>query len=492
VRIAGLAFTILTTLVLAAPAGAATVELQNGTLRYAAGAGERNQVDVVKWIVNRPDDATGTDIWDSGARIAPGPGCTGSGGGTAHCDGPVSRIEIFLEDGDDWAQAGPWNRTDQNIATEVHGGSGNDEIHGGHTTSAIYGEDGDDQLEGGAGNDVIDGGPGQDDLRAEGGDDVVLGGDGVDVAWGGAGSDRVEGGEGLDELFGWNSWGSRPENGPDGNDTLIGGPGPDYLDGEGGADDMSGGADVDTLRYLGRTEPLSVTLDDVANDGAFGENDLARGDIENLLGSTGPDVLVGNGLRNRIDGGEGDDTLSGGGAYDELVGGIGNDALDAREPAGGIRVGRESVDCGDGSDSAQLDGDDEPYGCEAIERNGRPAGEQPEPEAPVLPTLELARIKLASGRTTRTASASVTCTGSCKLDAQGTLRLKRGATLSRARVKKSASSGRTTLKLKLKLSKAAQRRLKAARRPKLQLVLKVAATDAQGKRVTKTVTRDVR
>jgi hypothetical protein len=201
---------------------------------------------------------------------------------------------------------------------------------------------------------------------------------------------------------------------------------------------------------------------------------------------------VGNGLRNRIDGGEGDDTISGGGAYDELVGGIGNDSLDAREPFGGPRVGREPVDCGEGDDGAQLDGDDEPYGCERAERNGRPAGEQPEPESPPTPALAVARVKVGSGRIVRTASASVTCSGRCKLDARGVLRIKRGATLSRARVKKTAGTGRANLKLKLKLSGAAQRKLKARRKPALQLVLKVAATDAAGKRVTRTVTRDVR
>jgi Ca2+-binding RTX toxin-like protein len=422
---------VLASLFVAAPARAATVELRDGTLRYVAADGERNQVVVTKWIVRQEGDMTGTDVSDDGAQISPGAGCTGSGSRVAHCDGPVTRIVLLLGDGNDWAQTGGDNRPGDGITTEVHAGPGDDQVHGGYTASVLYGEDGDDSMYGGAGDDLLDGGAGQDDLYAAAGDDIVLGRDGVDIAWGGPGSDRLDGGADMDELFGFNSWATGASSGVDGNDTLTGGDGPDYLDGEQGSDDMSGGADVDTLRYLGRPEALTVTLDGWGGDGAAGEGDLAHADIENLIGGRGDDVLVGNGQANAIDGYEGADVIVGGGGKDQLKGddgadriyggaaplgvpapgdasvldsgdtlfgdlgpdflngaagrdeyyaGEGDDTIDAREPADGPRVGQEHVDCGVGVDGADLDGDDAAFACERADRTGRPAGEQPDPE----------------------------------------------------------------------------------------------------------------
>jgi large repetitive protein len=49
--------------------------------------------------------------------------------------------------------------------------------------------------------------------------------------------------------------------------------------------------------------------------------------VENLLGSAFKDILTGDDLANRLDGGLGNDILNGAGGIDTLIGGLGNDRL---------------------------------------------------------------------------------------------------------------------------------------------------------------------
>jgi Ca2+-binding RTX toxin-like protein len=156
-------------------------------------------------------------------------------------------------------------------------------------------------------------------VEAAGGDDVVvvglrdvpctlLGGGGNDTLSGGNGDDYLSGGKGDDYLCG-----------RDGNDTLIGG---------GGSDDMAGGADRDIVDYSSRTEDLVIGVGTDFDDGARGENDNVRDDIEVVLGGSGNDEI-----RTRmpkpieIHGGPGNDTLLGFSANDTLYGNEGNDSL---------------------------------------------------------------------------------------------------------------------------------------------------------------------
>ena len=75
-------------------------------------------------------------------------------------------------------------------------------------------------------------------------------------------------------------------NAGDGNDTVAGGDGNDYLTGGAGADDLGGGGGLDEASYAGATAPLSLSIGDGPNDGAAGENDDIRDDIEALAGGT--------------------------------------------------------------------------------------------------------------------------------------------------------------------------------------------------------------
>lgn len=129
---------------------------------------------------------------------------------------------------------------------------------------------------------------------------------------------------GLDEILG-----------TDGDDTFLGGDGPqrffgrggnDVLGGGLGTDVLDGGPGTDTVTYVGRTEAISASLDNTANDGAVGENDALTA-IENLTGGSGDDVLTGNGNVNALDGGPGDDVIVGLDGVDTLAGGTGTDTV---------------------------------------------------------------------------------------------------------------------------------------------------------------------
>jgi Ca2+-binding RTX toxin-like protein len=279
----------------------------------------------------------------------------------------------------------------------VLGGAGKDEIHGGN---------GGDILHGGLDNDTLDGGAGQDSVYGDGGDDLVGGGPGADKIFGSDGTDiadysnasgwvnasldgnandgsaedqykdtiepdveGIQGGPQGDSLIG----NDLPNilRGGDGDDQINGAGGDDILAGQSGGDtirpglgldNVYGGSDAnsyhpDTVTYDERTNPVTVSLDDLANDGEAGENDLIASDVENLVGGSGNDTLIGNAHGNKLLGGYGNDTLVGKGGgpigpnmpstSDALEGEGGNDVLDGGPAGTGVR---DTIDGGDGID----------------------------------------------------------------------------------------------------------------------------------------------
>jgi hypothetical protein len=196
----------------------------------------------------------------------------------------------------------------------------------------IDGGAGNDTLTGGAGPDAIEGGGGLDSLTGNDGDDVLDGGDDDDSLSGGAGNDALQGGGGRDTL--------RPGT---------------------GADQVHGGEGFDVATYGERTQPLTITLDDVAGDGEAGESDNVRGDVEDLVGGAGDDVLTGSAAGNVLAGGDGADRIDGGAGIDTYAAGDGDDVLVARDG------NREQVDCGGGADHATGDLVDDLVECEAID-----------------------------------------------------------------------------------------------------------------------------
>ena len=160
---------------------------------------------------------------------------------------------------------------------------------------------------------IVSSGPGDD--RIEGG-----GGAGVGTAlavplkaWGGLGDDALSGGAKDDEL-----------HGGDGDDVFETAAAPD------GADIYDGGDGIDTMTYDQRTRAVSVSLNDVADDGEASERDNVKASVESLVGGAGADTFVGSAADNTFIGGPGNDILNGGDGNDtflEAAGPQGNDIM---------------------------------------------------------------------------------------------------------------------------------------------------------------------
>lgn len=209
----------------------------------------------------------------------------------------------------------------------------------------------DDILAGDAGINTLTGLAGNDVLEGRGAADVIDGGDGSDTAsyssdttgvtvslltnlgsGGDAAGDQLisienlSGGSGNDTLTG--DAGDNILTGNAGNDTLTGGA---------GADSLVGGAGTDTADYAQSTEPVIVALTAVSGVTQSGD---AAGDtydsIENIVGSTFGDHLVGSSVANELRGGTGDDLLEGLGGADNLVGGAGTDTASYAHATTGI------------------------------------------------------------------------------------------------------------------------------------------------------------
>jgi Ca2+-binding RTX toxin-like protein len=261
---------------LAAPvaAMAGTASVEGTTLKFVAAPGESNTLA----ISFNPATSTFT-VNEVSLTTTAGAGCTAVAGDPTRvtCTIPgATAVNVDLGDENDDLATGAFT-----LPVTAAGGAGADEIDTGPGADSISGGDGDDDLGGGGGNDTISGGTGQDDLAG--------------------GSE---------------------------NDTLSGDEGNDLLRTDGGADSLAGGAGRDLVTYSGRTTGVTVTLDDVANDGGAGELDNVRSDVEDITGGVGNDSLTGSNRPNALVGGVGNDTLNGLGGTDDLDGGSGNDTLD--------------------------------------------------------------------------------------------------------------------------------------------------------------------
>lgn len=143
-----------------------------------------------------------------------------------------------------------------------------------------------------------------DYFQGGGADDIIRGNGGHDWLAGGGGADRIEGGNGDDILFGEN-----------GNDWLYGGNNNDRLNGGSGNDLLDGGAGIDWADFAGGA---AVNVNLAAGTATGQGNDTLTG-IENVLGSSFNDILIGNNGANILAGNGGSDRLTGGGGADIFV-----------------------------------------------------------------------------------------------------------------------------------------------------------------------------
>lgn len=132
----------------------------------------------------------------------------------------------------------------------------------------------------------------------------------------GNGIEDVVGSDNADSITG-NARGNTLRGGAAG-DTLTGGAGDDTLVGGAGADSMLGETGIDTADYSDRTAALTITINDTANDGASGEYDNVKTDIENIVGGGANDTITGSTGNNIIDGGLGADSIDGGSGSDTI------------------------------------------------------------------------------------------------------------------------------------------------------------------------------
>ncbi len=246
------------------------------------------------------------------------------------------------------------------------GGAGNDSLTGSTAANAINGAAGDDTIDGGAGNDTLDGGVGIDTLSYA----SAITGVTVSLALttaqdtGGAGTDTVSnfenltGGGGNDRLTG--DGGNNRITGGLGNDSIDGGAGNDtaLLSGTqgayrfgvrdgvviaSGADGLDQFVNVESFQW-GNTAAVSIAslqsapgntglvyakLGDAAAGYILPEaySGPVQGLVNQQLGGTGNDIMLGTGLADFLNGGAGDDALDGGAGNDVIDGGLGSNFL---------------------------------------------------------------------------------------------------------------------------------------------------------------------
>jgi Ca2+-binding RTX toxin-like protein len=277
------------------------------------------------------------------------------------------------------------------MANDIDGGGGNDNITGGDLADILHGGQGNDAINGYAGDDVIYGDAGDDILKGYSGSDTLFGGDGrdvldggygADVLYGGAGDDILGGGYGSDDAGalsgGWPYYYYSPGAG----NTYIGGTGNDTLQGTTMADlylfNLGDGQDtlrefeldgqpsgqIDVLQFGEGIRPSDITvvrngkdlllqyangIDSITVPGWFNNTTTTTNNqVEQvkfadgttwsaanvtarglvIRGTDMPETFAGVvQMANDIDGGGGNDNITGGDLTDTLHGGSGNDVL---------------------------------------------------------------------------------------------------------------------------------------------------------------------
>ncbi|AFZ01222.1 M10 family metallopeptidase C-terminal domain-containing protein [Calothrix sp. PCC 6303] len=237
----------------------------------------------------------------------------------------------------------------------------------------LTGDDKVNVLNGRGGNDILDGGAGKDTLIGGAGFDIAsystsTTGITIDLSTGTvSGGDAqgdvlieiegIGGSEFSDTLLGDEN--DNTFSGLGGDDVLRGRGGNDQLNGGEGNDIIDGGADIDTARYDSSPNSVIVNIEEsqsysntaypldleptfniaagTAFDG-FGNTDTLR-NLENITGSNYDDVLIGNALRNTLNGLAGNDLLIGNGGDDILDGGDGIDTVSYRRSFNSSNIG---------------------------------------------------------------------------------------------------------------------------------------------------------
>ena len=226
----------------------------------------------------------------------------------------------------------------------IEGSSHADMLLGNASANVISADAGDDVVYGGLGSDTLSGGAHVlgDTLRF---DDLSGAGIDLNLVLSRA---TFEGDQSVDTFSGFERYLLT-----DSNDTVQGSStvdnvntlgGSDLLNASAGNDVLDGGAGSDTLNYAGLSgiTGVSVTLNGgtAAVVSVSGGDDDTISNIENIVGSTGNDLLGGDENANRLEGLAGGDRFIASAGTDELLGGEGSDTLDysSLSSAGSVTV----------------------------------------------------------------------------------------------------------------------------------------------------------
>ncbi len=472
-----LAATVAACALIPAAAHAATIGLENGSLTYRGEGSEgifmtlsTTEADGAKWLV------LGT-----------------SGADSVTYDHAYCHEDLYLLN----AVLCPF---DPSVPVQMIGSDGVD-------TMAMTGFTGDIptsyriSMDGRGGDDTLDGGDGNDEVNGNAGNDVVRGGAGDDVVNGdnfkAAGNDVIDGGPGFDQIDDW----SIPDASTHPQPTVS-------LDGA--ANDGRPGESDNVTNIEKFTFHVNATF-----TGTDGADDAEVANVSegasSLSGLGGNDVLKGADSPDAIDGGAGDDDLNGGNGNDTITGGAGKDTIVGDATAGGCYVigylgtckapwGNDtinavdgevdSVDCGPGQDTANVDANDVVTNCETVNKgaaattapgagNGGRAGGATGRPATGLSFVGAANIRaLMANRL----AVGVPCAAACRI----TVTAKAGG--------RTVATGRATLlaagtaKVRLRVAKKARRSLGRARQLKLSVTASVAGADGKPVKLTTALT----
>ncbi|WP_431509824.1 calcium-binding protein [Variovorax sp. DAIF25] len=203
---------------------------------------------------------------------------------------------------------------------QATGGSGSDTILnveslvGSNFNDKLTGNTAANSLNGGVGADTMIGGLGNDGYYVDNIGDVVteLANEGIDTVYS---TISYTLGANLENLY-INTTGAVNATGNALANVLYAGAGNNVIDGLDGSD---------TVSYAYAASGVTVSLASTAAQATGGSGTDTLLNIENLVGGSYNDILIGNAGANGLTGGAGNDTLNGGAGADTLAGGVGND-----------------------------------------------------------------------------------------------------------------------------------------------------------------------
>jgi len=235
---------------------------------------------------------------------------------------------------------------------EIYAGGGKDLIEGGSEGDHIWARGGDDEIlgggghiYGGTGDDIIIVGDDSHNLWGDEGDDILIGGDGGGGISGGEGTDWLEGGDSGDWIeFSLGSLISLPDQ----YDV-------DHYDGKLGEDHLIFWDEEETVESVFVDMVLGI-YEANARD-SFGTLVTVSGEFfnfENIEGTVGDDLLLGDDASNKLTSRNGDNIIYGFGGNDQIgtngegnnivYGGSGNDRLAAVGDGNNIVFGEAGDD----------------------------------------------------------------------------------------------------------------------------------------------------